>query len=110
MRRLVIIVCLILASGFTLVTPAQADAILSVDQIRQARQQGHIRPLRWIMAQLKNTYPGRLLKAKVIQRNGRYLYTLGILQPNSYLIRLVVDANTAQILKARTRPTKSRKH
>lgn len=89
---------------------AHAGPPLSYDQIRAAREKGEVRSLRWVMHQIQPQYPGRLLDAELSRKSGRYLYRIKLLQPGGYVSRLVVDAYTAEILKARSRPLEKRKH
>lgn len=89
---------------------AHAGPPLSYDQIRAAREKGEIRSLRWVMHQIQPHYPGRLLDAELNRKNGRYIYRIKLLQPGGYVSRLLVDAYTAEILKARSRPLDKRKH
>ncbi|HJH23519.1 MAG TPA: PepSY domain-containing protein [Paenalcaligenes hominis] len=91
-------------------TIAHAGPPLSYDQIRTAREKGEIRSLRWVMHQIQPYYPGRLLDAELSRKNGRYVYRIKLLQPGGYVSRLMVDAYTAEILKARSRPLEKRKH
>nr|WP_159436859.1 PepSY domain-containing protein [Paenalcaligenes hominis] len=62
------------------------------------------------MHQIQPYYPGRLLDAELSRKNGRYVYRIKLLQPGGYVSRLMVDAYTAEILKARSRPLEKRKH
>lgn len=107
MRRLFLFSCLICALGWGPV--AQAGSPLSHEQIREARQKGEVRSLRWVMQQIQPQYPGRLLDAELIQKNGHYIYRIKLLQSGGYVSRLVVDAFTAEILKSRSRPIQKRK-
>src|SRR5699024_12253730 len=52
-------------------------------------------------------FRSRLLDAELNRKNGRYIYRIKLLQPGGYVSRLLVDAYTAEILKARSRDRKS---
>lgn len=109
MRRLLIL--LFLAFCFSHGSLALAGSTLSYEQIREAREKGEIRSLRWVTHQIQAVYPGRLLDAALSQKNGRYIYRIKLLQPGGYVSKLVVDAYTAEVLRSRSRPIdKKRKH
>lgn len=107
MRRFFLLFCLLIGLGWGAV--ASAGEPLSHEQIREARQKGEVRSLRWVMQQIQPQYPGRLLDAELIHKNDHYIYRIKLLQPGGYVSRLVVDAYTAEILKSRSRPIQKRK-
>lgn len=108
MRRWLVL--LSLAFCFSYGPLALAGPTLSYEQIREAREKGEIRSLRWVMQQIQAAYPGRLLDAELRHKKGRYIYRIKLLQPGGYVSKLVVDAYTAEILKSRSRPIEKRKH
>lgn len=67
-------------------------------QARDAVQRGEIRPLEEVTAQVQKRYPGRLLDAQLRQARGRWIYHLKMLTRNGRVLRVAVDARTAQIL------------
>lgn len=89
--------------------PIHAETPLSVEQMREARQRGEVRSLRWVLHQLQPMYPGRLLDVELVHKKGRYLYRIKLIQADGYISRLVVDAYTAEVLRARSRPLEKRK-
>ncbi len=67
-------------------------------QARDAVQRGEIRPLEEVTARVQQRYPGRLLDAQLRQAQGRWVYDLKMLTRNGRVLRIAVDARTAQIL------------
>jgi hypothetical protein len=67
-------------------------------QARDAVQRGEIRPLEEVTARVQQRYPGRLLDAQLRQARGRWIYHLKMLTRDGRVLRVAVDARTAQIL------------
>lgn len=107
MRRVLVFFCMVISLGVSGV--AHVGESLSFEQMREARQKGEIRSLRWVMHQLQTAYPGRLLDAELLKKNGRYIYRIKLLQAGGYVSRLIVDAYTAEVLRERSRPKEKRK-
>lgn len=83
----------------------QASPHLSPQQIREARQAGEVKSLRWVLTQIQPQYPGRILDVKLSKRKKqpRYIYKIKLLQQDGHIITLYVDANTAEVLRVRSR-------
>lgn len=89
--------------------PAQASTRLTHEELREARQQGHVRSLRWVIHQIAPHYPGRVLDVDLFLHDDRYIYVLRILQDEGYVTKLSVDAYTAEVIQVRTRKKEKRK-
>lgn len=90
-----------------------ASSGLSAQQIREAHQAGEIKSLRWVLGQIKSQHPGHVLDAELSKNkkyNPRYIYKIKLLQEDGYIIKLYVDANTAEILRIKSRDKKHRHH
>lgn len=111
--------CLVLWLALTasILTPAQASSDLSPQQIRAARQQGEIKPLRWVLKQIQAEYPGRVLDVELSKSKNKdkspnqdlYIYKIKLLQHDGYITKLYIDARNAKVLRVKTRH-KKRKH
>lgn len=103
-RSLCLVLLLFLAFAFFAggLSAVCASPSLSPQQIREARQDGHIKSLRWVLRQIKPQYPGRLLdvELKKHQKIG-YVYKVKILQENGHIIKLYIDANSAEVLRVK---------
>lgn len=95
--------------GMAVGLPVQASCSLTREQIREARHNDEIKPLRWILRQIHEQYPGRVLDADLVQKHGQYMYKIRILQAEGYITKLTVDANTAQVLHEKSRQSHRRK-
>ena len=83
----------------------QASPHLSPQQIREARQAREVKSLRWVLTQIQPQYPGRILDVKLSKqkKQPRYIYKIRLLQQDGHIITLYVDANTAEVLRVRSR-------
>lgn len=74
------------------------------NRARDAVGAGDVLPLQQIMRRVGRRYPGRLLDADLGQdRQGRWLYRLKLLAPGDQVQRLVVDAQSGQVLQSSRR-------
>jgi uncharacterized membrane protein YkoI len=73
------------------------------ERARAAVQAGEILPLPVLLERLQRTYPGQVLELELEREDGRWIYEVRLLQPNGQLLRLELDARTAQVLEGRRR-------
>jgi uncharacterized membrane protein YkoI len=77
--------------------PAGADAI-EQDAVRQAVQQGEIRPLTEILDAVRDQLPGDVIGVEIDRKEeGRWLYELRVLNAQGRLYEVYVDAHTGAI-------------
>lgn len=93
----------------TCLLPAQADDRRDHDRARAALQAGEVMPLQDLLNKLQRSHPGDVLEVELERDEGRWIYELKILQSGGRLLRLDVDARTAEVLRARTRHHKDEK-
>jgi len=76
------------------------------DRARAAVQAGEVLPLQTLLERLQHTHPGQVLELELEREDGRWLYEIKLLQPDGQLVKLEVDAATAQVLtlKRKDRP------
>ncbi len=67
------------------------------DRARSAVEAGQIRPLQDILAGVRRQVPGRMLDAR-LQKNGRWVYEVILLQADGQVVAVSVDAQTGQVL------------
>lgn len=89
--------------------PVQASERLTREQMREAHQKGRIKSLRWVLRRLHPHYPGRVLDVDLVQKNGRYIYKIRLLMADGFVTKLMVDANTAEVLSEKSRRAHRRK-
>ncbi len=73
------------------------------DRARAALQAGEILSLQQVLARLQPRYPGEVLAVELEREDGRWVYELKLLQAGGRLLRLDVDARTAEVLRSRSR-------
>jgi hypothetical protein len=71
------------------------------ERARAAVQAGEVLPLATVLEQLKRTHPGQVLELELEQDDGRWIYEVKLLRPDGLLLKLDVDARTAQVLKVK---------
>lgn len=79
------------------------DAGRDHDRARAALQAGEILSLQQVLARLQPRYPGEVLAVELEREDGRWVYELKLLQAGGRLLRLDVDARTAEVLRSRSR-------
>ena len=104
-----LILCVGLWGAAVSFNPLYADTRLSREEMRMAREQGHIKPLRWVIRQVLAQYPGRVLDAELYYHDARYIYVIRLLE-DGYVSKIYVDAYSAEIVKVKTRKKHQRKH
>lgn len=89
-----------LLAGLALPT-AQADDSGDHDRARAALQAGEVLPLPRLLEQLQRTHPGQVLELELERDDGRWIYEIKLLQADGQLLKLKLDAGTAQVLKVK---------
>ncbi len=85
-------------------TSVRADEPHDHDRARAALQAGEVLPLQQVLQAVQRRYPGEVLEVELERENGRWVYELKLLQDGGRLVRLHVDAKSAEVLKSRQRP------
>jgi uncharacterized membrane protein YkoI len=83
--------------------PALAGGERDHDRARAALQAGEVLPLQKILERVQRTHPGEVLEVELEHEGGRWVYELKLLQGGGRLLRLDVDAKTAEVLRSRQR-------
>lgn len=73
------------------------------DRARAALQAGEILPLATVLQRVAQSHPGDVLEVELEREEGRWIYELKLLQPGGALLKLAVDARTAEVLKREER-------
>jgi uncharacterized membrane protein YkoI len=72
------------------------------DRARAAVQSGEVLPLSTVLQRLRHTHPGQLLEAELEDdKHGGWIYEIKLLQADGHLLKLELDARTAQLLKVK---------
>jgi uncharacterized membrane protein YkoI len=68
---------------------------------RAAVLAGEVLPLPTVLERIQRSHPGQVLALELEHEDGRWIYELKLLQPGGRLLKLEVDARTAQVLEPR---------
>jgi uncharacterized membrane protein YkoI len=71
------------------------------ERARAAVEAGHVLPLPTLLERLRRTHPGQVLELELERDDGRWIYEIKLLQANGQLLKLDVDAATAQVLQVK---------
>jgi len=75
------------------------------NRARAAVQSGQILPLRAVLERLERDHPGQVLEIELDEEKGRWVYEVRLLQADGKLVKLELDAATAEVLRSRSRPS-----
>lgn len=81
--------------------PAWASDSRDHERARAAVEAGQVLPLPTLLERLRRTHPGQVLELELESDNGRWIYEVKLLQANGQLLKLDVDAATAQVLEVK---------
>lgn len=79
--------------------PAWADS--DHERAREAVARGEVLPLGAVLQRLERSHPGQVLEVELERDDGRWIYEIRLLQPGGRLIKLEVDARSAEVLRQR---------
>jgi hypothetical protein len=80
-----------------------AEARDDHERARAAVRAGEVLPLPTLLERLQRTHPGQVLELELERDHERWIYEVKLLQANGQLVKVLVDARTAQVLEARQR-------
>lgn len=73
------------------------------DRARAAVQAGQVLPLKTVLERLEREHPGQVLEVELEQDDGRWIYEIKLLQPGGRLVKLELDAASAELLRRQER-------
>ena len=73
------------------------------ERARQAVQAGQVLPLRTVLERLEREHPGQVLEVELEHDGERWLYEIKLLQADGRLLKLLLDARTADVLRSKRR-------
>lgn len=71
------------------------------DRARAALQAGEVLPLPVVLERVARDHPGNVLEVELEREKGLWIYEFKILQSGGSLLRLKVDARTAEVIRRR---------
>jgi uncharacterized membrane protein YkoI len=90
-----------LVLGALLTPAARAGDDGGQERARQAVAAGQILPLRDVLERVGKSYPGQVMEVELEGENGRWVYEVKLLQADGRLIKLKLNAKTAEVLRAK---------
>ncbi len=97
------LLCLALAAGGALASEKPDH-----ERARAAVEAGEVMPLPALLEKLQRSHPGRVLELELEQEGGTWIYEVRLLQADGQLLKIKLDARTAQVLSAKRRADKAR--
>lgn len=79
------------------------------EQARKAVQAGQVLPLPTVLERLQRSHPGQVLDLQLEREDGRWIYEIKLLQSDGQLLKVELDAATAQVLKVKRKDEAKRK-
>jgi uncharacterized membrane protein YkoI len=73
------------------------------ERARQAVQAGQVLPLRTVLERLEREHPGQVLEVELERDGAQWVYEIKLLQPDGRLLKLLLDARTADVLRSKSR-------
>ena len=89
--------------------PASASGKDDHEQARQAVQAGQVLPLPAVLERLQREVPGQVLEVELEQKQSGWIYEIKLLTPAGQLTKVLLDAQTAQVLRVQARDDKSQR-
>lgn len=77
----------------------QADDRGDHERARAALLAGEVLPLSTVLDRLQRSHPGQILEVDLERETGRWIYEIKLLQADGQLLKLELDARTAEVLK-----------
>lgn len=109
MRRRALAAPFALAVALVLAGVANAPAAVAGgrgddhDRAREAVRSGEVMPLGQVLERIAPLHPGQVLEVELEREGGRWVYELRLLAADGRLLRLELDARTAEVLRVRQR-------
>ncbi len=93
--------CALLVLGAVGPQPAWGGDRGDHERARAAVRTGEILPLATLLERLQRTHPGQVLELELEREDGRWIYEIKLLQADGQLLKLALDARTAQVLEVK---------
>ena len=83
--------------------PAMGSDKHDHDRAREAVRAGLVLPLPAVLERLKREVPGQVLEVELEQERSGWIYEIKLLTPAGQLIKVYLDARTAEVLRIKPR-------
>lgn len=71
------------------------------ERARAAVEAGEVLPLATVLERLRQFHPGQVLEVELERDDGRWIYEIKLLQADGQLLKLALDARTAQTVEVK---------
>lgn len=71
------------------------------ERAHRAVQAGEVMPLEQVLPRIAKDHPGQVLKIELEREDGLWTYEVKVLRTDGQLVKLLLDARTAEVLRAR---------
>ncbi|MBP6599169.1 MAG: PepSY domain-containing protein [Giesbergeria sp.] len=86
--------------------PAWSSSRDDHEQALQAVQSGQVLPLTTVLERLAAQHPGQVLEVELEREAQQWIYEIKLLTTDGQLVKLKLDAGTAQVLRMKVREPK----
>ena len=94
-------------AGGLLLAPAMASPREhDHDRAERAVQAGQVLSLQSMLQKLQLQYPGQVLEVELEDDDGRWIYEVKLLQADGQLLKIKLDAQTAEVLQSKIKAHK----
>jgi uncharacterized membrane protein YkoI len=88
---------LALLSALVLPVP-QSKADDELDRLRDAVNRGEVMPLSALQDEVRRAFPGEIIRVKLDEDDGRFIYEFKVLKTNGRLVEIEMDARDGRVL------------
>ncbi len=86
-------------SALVLAAPqARADDDDDLDRLRDAVNRGEVMPLSALQDEVRRAFPGEIIRVKLDEDDGRFIYEFKVLKANGRLVEIEMDAKDGRVL------------
>ena len=71
------------------------------ERAHRAVQAGEVMPLEQVLPRIAKEHPGQVLKIELEREDGLWTYEVKLLRADGQLVKLLLDARTAKVLRAK---------
>lgn len=76
------------------------------ERARQALERGEVLPLRAILDKISPDFPGEVVEVELERERGTWIYEIELIGADGRLVKLEIDAASAEVLRVKGRGTR----
>ncbi|MBB4347033.1 MULTISPECIES: PepSY domain-containing protein [Rhizobiaceae] len=78
--------------------PSKGDDNHDLDRLRDAVNRGEVMPLSALQEEVRRAFPGEIIRVKLDEDDGRFIYEFKVLRSNGRLVEIEMDARDGRVL------------